>query len=324
MGGSQVFCVQCGHELKLPTRFCTACGHAAGGTGPADQASTGDQGIPAREHEVTATMAPHRREGPVHREPVAAEPAWSVQDAPQVPAPVPPPPARGNVPVPAGAGRYPPPSPPPGRRWWPLVFSVAVVLAAGITALYLFVLRTPHAPRPGAGGHRSAPPTAPTPTSSSPASPSPTLAEQQAASSLAALLAQSTSDRSATVSAVSDISNCGPDLSQDQQALENSAISRTQLLSQLGSLPGRSALPPQMLQDLTNAWNESVTADQDLARWAQDESSQGCSQDAQSDPNYAAAGDPDTRAKADKIAFVGEWNPIAEQYDLTSYKWDQL
>jgi hypothetical protein len=293
LGGPPVFCVQCGHELKLPTRFCTACGRAVGG-----------QGIPAREREVTATMAPPRREGPV-----------------------PPPPARDSLPAPAGAGRNPPRSPHSprrGHRWWPLVFPAAAVLAAGITALYLFVLRTPHAPRPGAGGHSSAPPAGTTPASSASSSPSPAPAEQQAASSLAALLAQSTSDRSATVSAVNDVSNCGPSLSQDQQALENSAASRTRLLGRLASLPGRSALPPQMLQDLTNAWNESVAADRDLARWAQDESSQGCSQDAQSDPNYAAANDPDTRAKADKIAFVGEWNPIAEQYGLTSYKWDQL
>ncbi len=106
--------------------------------------------------------------------------------------------------------------------------------------------------------------------------------------------------------------------------MENSAASRQQLLSQLASLSGRSALPPQMLQDLTNAWQESMTADQDLARWAQDESSQGCSQNDQADPNYAAAADPDNRAKADKIAFVGQWNPIAAQYGLTTYQWDQI
>jgi hypothetical protein len=52
--------------------------------------------------------------------------------------------------------------------------------------------------------------------------------------------------------------------------------------------------------------------------------SQGCSQNDQADPNYAAATGPDNRAKADKIAFVGEWNPIAAKYGLTSYQWDQL
>ena len=138
------------------------------------------------------------------------------------------------------------------------------------------------------------------------------------------LLAQSASNRASTDNAVSDVSNCGPGLSQDQQALESSAASRKQLLSQLTGLSGRSALPAQMLQDLTNAWEESVTADQDLAGWAQDESSEGCSQNDQADPNYAAATGPDNRAKADKIAFVGEWNPIAAQYGLTSYQWDQL
>jgi hypothetical protein len=203
------------------------------------------------------------------------------------------------------------------------------VLAGGVTALVFLLFHTSHPAQPGAGGHRGAslPVVTPTdsvslsPTSSSP-TPPPT--EQQAVSSLAGLLDQSTSDRSSTVDAVNDVSSCGPGLSQDQQALENSAASRQQLLSKLASLPGRSALPAQMLQDLTDAWKESAAADQDLAGWAQDESSQGCSQDAQADSHYVAATGPDNQAKADKIAFVGEWNPIASQYGLTTYQWNQL
>lgn len=334
MGGSQGFCVQCGHELKQPTRFCTACGRSVTGTGQADQgASAGQQGT-GREHEVTATMIPPRVEEPVPtepvaaepvpREPVAAEPGWPARYEPRPPASPPPPLPREGVPAPAGAGRYPPPSPRRERRWWALAIPATAVLAAGAAALYLFVLRAPHPSRAAAGGRGSASATVTAPTSSAPASPSPTPAEQQAASSLAALLAQSASDRSATVGAVSDVGSCGPGLGQDQQTLENSAASRQQLLGKLASLPGRSVLPPQMLQDLTNAWKESVTADQDLAQWAQDESSQGCSQDAQADPNYAAATKPDNQAKADKMAFVGEWNQIAPGYGLTSYKWDQL
>lgn len=113
-------------------------------------------------------------------------------------------------------------------------------------------------------------------------------------------------------------------MSQDQQTLDNSAASRQQLLSQLASLPGRSALPAQMLQNLTSAWQESATADQDLAKWASDEASRGCSQNAQADPNYAAAAIPDNQAKADKIAFVNQWNSIAAEYGLTTYQWDQI
>jgi hypothetical protein len=323
LGGSQGFCVQCGRELKLPTQFCTACGHAVGGAGQAGRAPVGGQGVPGREREITATMTPPRTGEPVRRKPVAAEPSWSAQYAPQAPPPVPPPLPR-NVPVPTAPGPHPPPPPRRARRWWPLVFPAAAVLAAGITALYLVVLRPSHGPQPGPSGSSSTSPTSTPPTTSAPPSPTPTPAEQQAAISLAALLGQSNADRNATVSAANDVSNCGPDLSQDQQALENSATSRMQLLSKLASLPGRSALPAQMLQDLTNAWKESVTADQDLAAWAQDKSSQGCGLDDQSDPHYQAASGPDNQAKADKMAFVGAWNAIASEYALPSYKWDQI
>jgi hypothetical protein len=292
------------------------------GTGQANLPLTGDQKTTAREHGITATMTSPLLEGPVRQEPVAAEPMWPTQGeykfaAPPAPQPV----THDNSPTPGGTSRHPPRR---ARRWWPLVLLVAAVLAAGVTALILFALHPSQPAQPDAGGHPSAPLPITTPANSTTASPSPPPAEQQAASRLATLLAQSTSDRSSTVNAVNDLSSCGPGLSQDQQTLENSAASRQQLLSQLASLPGRSALLAQMLKDLTNAWQESVTADQDLARWAQDESSQGCSQNDQEDPNYAAATDPDNRARADKIAFVGQWDPIAVKYGLTPYQWDQL
>jgi hypothetical protein len=48
------------------------------------------------------------------------------------------------------------------------------------------------------------------------------------------------------VNAVNSISECGPALSQDPQVLDNAAAARQQLLSQLASLPGRSALSGPM------------------------------------------------------------------------------
>ncbi len=321
MGGSQRFCVQCGHELKHESRFCAACGRAVAGTSQPNLGLTGDQEITTREQGITETMTASPREDPVHQELVAADPVWPSQRAPEFAAAAPQPAPRDSSRAPGGTYRH---SSRRSRRWWPLVFPVAAVLAAGVTALILFALRPSHPAQPRAGGHRSAPRPITALTNSTTPSPSLPPAEQQAASSLAALLGQSNSDRSSTDNAVSDVGRCGPGLSQDQQALENSAASRQQLLSQLASLSGRSALPPQMLEDLTNAWQESVTADQDLARWAQDESAQGCSQNDQADPNYAAATDPDNRAKADKMAFVSQWNPIAAQYGLTTYQWDQI
>jgi hypothetical protein len=156
--------------------------------------------------------------------------------------------------------------------------------------------------------------------SSSPSLP----AEQQAAQSLSALLSQSAADHSSIVNAVSDVSHCGPNLSQDAQTFQNAATSRQNLLSQLANLPDRSALPGPLLQALTNAWQASVQADQDFAQWAQDEASQTCVPNDQSDPGYQAATGPDNQATADKKAFVSLWNPIAAQYGLATYQWDQL
>ncbi len=126
------------------------------------------------------------------------------------------------------------------------------------------------------------------------------------------------------MNAASSVSQCGPALSQAPQVFENAAASRQRLLSQLASLPGRSALSGQMLQALTGAWQASATADQDFAQWAQDELSQGCTPNDQADPNFQAAAGPDGQATTGKKAFVSLWNPVAAQYGLPSYRWNQL
>ena len=131
---------------------------------------------------------------------------------------------------------------------------------------------------------------APTPSSQS--------AQQQAAEGLAGLLAQSATDRSSIVNAASSVSQCGPALSQDPQVFESAAAARQRLLSQLASLPGRSALSGQMLQALTSAWLASATADRDFAQWAQDELSQGCTRNDQADPSFQATAGPDDQATA--------------------------
>ena len=148
--------------------------------------------------------------------------------------------------------------------------------------------------------------------------------EQQAAQTLAGMLSQSVSDRAAIVQAVADVKNCGPSLSQDPQVFERAASSRQTLLAGLAAMPGTSALPGGMLRDLSGAWQASITADTDFAHWADDEITQGCVQDDSGDPNLVASTGPDNQATADKQAFVGLWNPVATQYGLTSYAWNQL
>jgi hypothetical protein len=131
-------------------------------------------------------------------------------------------------------------------------------------------------------------------------------------------------DRSAITAAVTDVSQCGPSLNQDPKTFNSAAASHQQLLSRLSSLAGRSALPAAMLQSLTSAWQASAAADSDLGRWAQDEVSKGCLQNDQADTNLQAAAGPDGQATTEKKAFVSQWNPIASQYGLTPYQWNQL
>ena len=164
------------------------------------------------------------------------------------------------------------------------------------------------------------PTTAPaTPPSSKPASQGGS--ERQAATALAGLLQQSSSDRSAINDAYNDAYNCGGNLPGDQQTFKQAASNRQYLLNQLGSLPDAQALPAQMLTDLTNAWQASLSVDNDYAQWASDESSSGCTLQ---DPGYSAAETPNEDATTDKDAFVSLWNPVAQQYTLAQYSGDQI
>jgi hypothetical protein len=147
---------------------------------------------------------------------------------------------------------------------------------------------------------------------------------RQAAQALAALLAQSGADRAAVTHAVNAVAACTPGLSQDETIFSNAASSHQALLGKLAALPGRSALPAAMLQDLTAGWQASAEADQDFARWVQDEISQGCSTNYQSGADYQASAVPDDQATTDKKAFAALWTAIADEYGLPSYHFNQI
>jgi serine/threonine-protein kinase len=155
---------------------------------------------------------------------------------------------------------------------------------------------------------------------SSPAGPS----RRQAAQALAALLAQSGTDRAGVTQAVSAVAGCSPGLSQDETTFSTAVSSRQALLGKLAALPDRSALPAAMLQDLTTAWQASGQADQDFANWTRDEISHGCSTSYQSDASYRAATGPDKQATTDKKAFAALWAAIADEYGLPSYQYNQI
>ena len=175
----------------------------------------------------------------------------------------------------------------------------------------------------------AAPTSSPAPSAVSSPAPSavssPALASRrQAAQAVAALLAQTGTDRAAVTQAVSAVADCSPDLSQDETIFSNSASLHQALLGKLAALPDRAALPTSMLQDLTMAWQASGEADQDFAQWTQDEISRGCSTNYQSDASYQATTAPDKAATKDKKAFAAQWTAIANQYGLPSYQYNQI
>ena len=201
------------------------------------------------------------------------------------------------------------------------------MLAIGLFALVAAVIVVPalliaHSfPSITGGGTAAAQPTAKQPARGSTAA-APT--QRSAAAGLATLLAQTAADRSSIVNAVGAVEHCTAALGQAPQVFQNSAASRQHLLQQLAELPGRSALPAPMLQELTGAWQASAAVDTDLGRWAQDEAAGGCKPNDHADANYQAASTPDLQATNDKTAFVSMWNAIAAKYGLTRYETSQL
>jgi hypothetical protein len=320
MGGSQRFCTQCGHELEQGTRVCVICGRAVAVNSP-HTALTGEGDAATRELSVTATHPSPSWDGPAHPG-GSASPPPSATDTAEFPANwmdnigFSPQWEQGNPPPDHGdAGRRP-----AGQhlsRRLPVLGLVAL-LAAVIVVPVLLILRSFHA---STGAHNASQPTAGQSSHGSTAS-SPR--QQQAAEGLATLLAQSVTDRNSISNAVGDVNHCGPNLRQDPQIFRSAASSRQHLLMNLANLSGRSALPGQMLQELTSAWQASVTVDQDLARWAQDEASRGCAPNDHADPSFQAANGPDNEATAGKTAFVSMWSPIATKYGLTPYQTSQL
>jgi len=302
------FCARCGQQAEPGKSFCTRCGDP----------------IPSR----------------------AAEPAG--------------PPAQRGFPPPPGFSPGPPgppgrggPSRRDGRFRWAAVAGIVLAAVAAGAIVATIVVGSPvkhsgassspstsglpaSSGQPGAQstlsqaangqsapGQPSTGPSSTGPSSTGPSSTGPA-AEQTAAQHLSQLLTQSISDRSKIVSAFNDVDTCGSGLAGDAQTFQQAATSRQNLLSQLGALPDASALPPQLLQSLTAAWQASVTADQDYAGWASDENSHGCRANDTADAHYQATVAPNQQATTDKTTFVGRWNPIATKYGLPTYQQDQL
>jgi zinc ribbon protein len=346
MSSSQ-HCNNCGQELRAGARFCPECGRPLAVPVPPDTPRSTDLSSPAGsapaapEYSETVQSPASPRYGP------ANWPAKSAADPVPVPADTLP---SFSSAVPAGPAAPPrepdhwlaadPPGPSPAevrpkRSRRPLLAAIIAVVVLGTgtgVAIAAFPFHHRQATNVGAAHNRvtarpspTAAPTSPSaaPTSSPASSPLPATREQ-AAQALSALLAQSGTDRTAVTQADNAVQDCSAGLSQDKMAFSQAASARQALLGKLAALPGRSALPAPMLQDLTLAWQASDEADQDFAKWTQDEIAQGCSTNDQSDTNFTAATTPDGEATKYKKAFAALWTPIATQYGLPAYQYNQL
>jgi hypothetical protein len=149
------------------------------------------------------------------------------------------------------------------------------------------------------------------------------LTQQQAATALSGLLQQSGGDRADVSNAVVDVESCGNSLAHDAQVFSTAAANRRTLLAKLAALPGRSALSPPMISDLTTAWQASATVDADLAKWASDQGSH-CKKGNTKDANYKATLSFDSQATNAKNAFVALWNPLAKKDSLPTRQSDDL
>jgi hypothetical protein len=194
--------------------------------------------------------------------------------------------------------------------------AVAALVVVAVTAVLLSASSGPGSST-GAGGGGAAP----TAKSSAPASSD--AAQLQAAQALSGLLAQSGSDRSSVIGAVTDVQECGNSLARDAQIFRTDAQNRRALLAKLQVLPDRSALSSAMLSDLTGGWQASASADDDLASWASAAVGH-CKGGNKHNPSLLASYNYDGTATNDKVAFTGLWNPLARKDGLITYQNTQI
>jgi hypothetical protein len=148
------------------------------------------------------------------------------------------------------------------------------------------------------------------------------MTQQQAATALSGLLVQSGTDLADINAAIASVKGC-TDLTADAQTFTKVAANRRTLLAKLKQLPGRSALSPAMLTDLTDGWQASATVDTDLANWATSEVGH-CAKNDLGNPAYTASLPYDSKATSVKTAFLQQWNGLARKYGLTAYRPSQI
>jgi hypothetical protein len=156
-------------------------------------------------------------------------------------------------------------------------------------------------------------------------SPSADPAKEQAVA-LDKLLADSNNSRDSVIAAVRNVGRCA-DLGKSATDLRNAAKQRNGLVTRLSAL-SVDKLPSnvQLTASLTKAWKASAAADNHYAAWAgQVAGKKGCKKGhARVTPQAAAANKSSGEATTAKQEAAGLWNPIAQEYELTTRDKSQL
>ncbi len=198
-----------------------------------------------------------------------------------------------------------------------LILAVVVAVLAAVTTNLVLTHR--HATATAFPAATTAP-SSPAPTLPSPAAPSPSppasppaaAAASQQAAAVNKLLGSSAAARTALQHAVSQAGSC-TDLAGAVSQIQGVVSERSAEYNQAVALSTSALASGATLKsDLLTVLRDSLDADRDYLRWAQQQDSAGCTPASPSGTFTAA----DQQAGTAKTAFLRIWNPIAAKYGL--------
>ena len=193
-----------------------------------------------------------------------------------------------------------------------ILAAVVAVIAAVTTNLVLAHRHTTAAASPAATTAAPSPTPASSSPSSAPPSPSATVVASRQAAAVNKLLSSSAAARTALQHAVSQAGSCtnvSGAVSQIQGVVTERGAEYNQAVALSTSALANGAT---LKSDLLTVLRDSLNADRDYLRWAQQQLDPGCTQGAPSSAFTAA----DQQAGTAKNAFLQVWNPIAARYGL--------
>jgi hypothetical protein len=219
-----------------------------------------------------------------------------------------------------GGPGWPQQQPPPPKKSRGVLIGavVGVIAVAAIAAAVVYFQKS--GGNPNAGASTPAGSSSTNSSSSAPAS-----AARTQATAISTLLLNSANSRlqwnSNTLT--NDVGQCvsiGSDVTQigDIARERNNELLQAQGL-QTTAIPNGAALKSQLM----SALQISRSIDDDYLAWAKQQQSSGCSVGTNSS-YYQTATNEDPKATADKMTFVGTWNPIASKYGLEQFSAGQI